>query len=146
MVKQLRMLLSEKISINIYSTNDVFCPPSSLPAVYVINTDYRERSGEHYVTFYLEEGPSATYFDSYGLPPWTCLKQFWTRLGAKSVSYSTRCLQSPLSNVCACYCIAFLYSKSNGVTLKEFVEAFTTDLDINDEAVVGFLTRLLSSV
>ncbi|XP_011858853.1 PREDICTED: uncharacterized protein LOC105556375 [Vollenhovia emeryi] len=52
-------------------------PADRLPRVWtrstaiVANTDNHDQPGRHWVAFYVDEHGTGTYFDSYGLPPWT---------------------------------------------------------------------------
>ena len=109
----------------------------------MINTGFKEGPGQHYVAFYIEKDSKVTYFDSFGLPPWTCLEKFWTNVvGATSVEASGALLQSPLSSVCGYYCLAFLYCKDRGATCEDFLNCFTPNSSINDQIVVSFVERL----
>ena len=125
----------------LYAANDFWCAPASIPCFVVINTGYLQGPGEHYIGFYIHADRSISAFDSFGLPPYSCQVEFWSRHGLGPVSYSRQLLQSPLSYMCGYWQIAFARAITKGITLEEFVSEFDpTDLDLNDLKVWANLT------
>ena len=144
LVRRLKSLKSLKnCEIYLHSTDDTWCAPTNLPALYVLNTARSRGVGEHYVAFFVHPDRSVSYFDSYGIPPFSCLKKFWKRHDMSPVISQKRLLQSPLSFVCGHYVIAFAAFVSSGVTLKGFVSGFTGDHDLNDRHVSNFVRKEL---
>ncbi len=137
-----KILGKKKPELHIYSTDDVWCPPSRLPAAYVINTGWREGSGEHYVTFYMDKNNKTYYFDSFGIKPFKCLKLFWKACNVNYVYYSKDQLQSPYSDVCGYYAIAFIKDMTKN-SFQKFLNRFSSDVNINDRYVVDFVHSLL---
>ena len=125
--------------IELFATDDYWCvPQTERPVMVVINTGFRSGDGEHYVSFYVHSDSSVTYFDSFGFPPFTCLREFWKKHGLSPVRWSSRLLQSPLSPHCAHYQIVFGTLIDLGVPFKTFLSMFSDDVQTNDKAVLGF--------
>lgn len=110
----------------------------------VVNTDPHTRSGTHWVVFYLDEdGNRIEYFDSFGLPPHLPYYQQFLKRNARRYVYNEHRLQGYNSFVCAHYCLTFLYSRANGLTMNEFVNAFSfKNTTLND----GFIYSLYKSI
>ena len=119
---ELQYLLDKSFILR--SLNGVVCAKDQLPErkpydvhAYIINTDDSDQPGEHWVAIYFK-GNTATYFDSYGLPPFEQhMKSFldnnthsWTRNNVR--------LQSGNSAMCGVYCIFALDVLARGCDLK----------------------------
>lgn len=77
--------------------------PATYPTAYIVNTDPEDRPGQHWTVWIAESPQHWTYFDSYGLSPFTTFPRF-----AENVRYDTRWLQSQYSLVCGHYCLYYL--------------------------------------
>lgn len=99
---------------------------SDLPSVikpnkaYIVNLDNEtdldgdDNEGTHWTCFQVVETPNgkteAIYFDSYGIsPPEIVKKHIKKSFGITYIPYSTKDIQSLMSNACGYYCMAFLH-------------------------------------
>jgi hypothetical protein len=73
-----------------------------------------ENSGTHWVCLYSTKYPNGNiepiYFDSYGQAPPENVKAFVKNSCNKYLPYTTKDVQSLMSEVCGWYCCAFLYA------------------------------------
>lgn len=73
-----------------------------------------ENTGTHWTCMYSTKYPNgnveAIYFDSYGQPPPEAVKTFVKKSCNKYLPYTTKDVQSLMSEVCGWYCCAFLYA------------------------------------
>ena len=95
----------------------------ALPAAFVCNTDDGDEPDEHWIALYL---------DADGRVNEHCSE--WT--------HNSKRLQSPLSNVCGQYCVAYVLLRCNGFPMKTFINIFGTDLVANDCRVFDWLKQL----
>jgi len=76
-----------------------------------------QNSGTHWVCFFVKKYPNGNidpiYFDSYGQPPPEDVKSFVKSNCNKYLPYTTKDIQSLMSNVCGWFVCAFLYSITN---------------------------------
>jgi len=65
-------------------------------------------SGSHWVAFQVNKNPNGTiekmFFDSYGKPPAVAIEKYTGK-----IPYSTKNIQSAMSEVCGWFCCAFLH-------------------------------------
>ena len=108
---------------------------TEFPGSFIANTDESTKDGQHWVAFYVVDGKNVEYFDSYGLKPKN--KHFVNYLKKfKKKSYNTKRLQGPLSTTCGQYALTFIFQRSLGISMKEFVEIFSKhDFHENDHLV-----------
>lgn len=96
----------------------------SYPCSLVVNTDPSFEKGEHWVCYYFDSNGNAEYFDSYGFPPSNCeLFKFLVDNG-NTFKCNNIQLQGLKSKVCGHYCIAYLASRSRGVSMDQFVNHY----------------------
>lgn len=132
--------------VHLHSSDDVMTPPASSGATaYVVNTDWARGPGEHYVAFYVTRG-SVRYYDSYGVPPYDLLLDWWRAWGLRRLAYSPHVLQSLDSNACAFHVCAFLKCASLGVTYDAFLDTFpaSDSLADNDRHVRQLVRHFLA--
>ena len=118
------------------------------PCSIIANTDPLHKPGEHWVALYLPpHSKSVEFFDSYGLSPATLHKDFETfcsRQGNQTI-YNNVCLQNIDSQVCAHFCLFFLYSRRFGRSIQDILLNFSPhDKYGNEEFVFNFVYRLHS--
>lgn len=125
----------------IFSFDETWPLPHSLPASYVFNTQKRHEIGVgHWISFQINKDRSVDYMDSYGTAP--MVKPFnWFKRGRFGpVRYNTKWLQSPYSTICWAYVIHFLVEKGRGLTLAEILAPFETYQWVPNDGLV--LSRL----
>lgn len=104
------------------------------PSAIVVNTDPHTRPGTHWTAIYINENREADYFDSYGRPPNITCKDFIQR-NSRVARFSTLTLQSLTSSLCGQYCVLFLYFRSRGFSMDQFLNMLTNSTAINDRLI-----------
>ena len=114
--KQIRTILQSD-----YVTKDCFEDVYSIDELptwkpgraYVINTDEKDKPGEHWVAVYNNE-----YFDSYGFPPLDVrLTKFLPKF-----TYNATQLQRVLSNACGFYCVYYILHRARGNSAENIID------------------------
>ena len=113
-----------------------------LPAAFVCNTDDGDEPGEHWIALYLATDGRGDYFCSYGLPPRHAVFRTFMNEHCSEWTHNSKRLQSPLSNVCGQYCVAFVMLRCNGFPMRTFINVFGTDLVANDCRVFDWLKQI----
>ena len=110
------------------------------PAYFVVNTDSNNEPGEHWVAMALLPEGKGEYFDSFGFPPLhEDIQNYIKGTCPNSFKYSNKTIQSPQSNFCGIYCIAFIISKNRNIKFRDYIANFTCDLKKNDHKVLELL-------
>jgi hypothetical protein len=121
--------------------------PSSLPnrpCLMVVNTEPSTRSGEHWISMYLDAN-EGEYFDSFG----QLANQTFTRYMNKHCSrwiHSERQLQSVVSRFCGHYCIFYCCYRKIGYNLNAILSWFSLDYGLNDLLVHEFVCRRMMKI
>ena len=109
----------------------------SFPLCFVSNTHPSTKPGEHWVAFFYDSPSSLEFFDSYGLNPSVYDFQI------NPTRMNQMVLQSLDSDVCAHYCIFYLYHRSRGKSLTQILKSFSAhDQAWNDNSVARFVSKL----
>ena len=133
----------KKIYHGLYSMDEDWLPPKSLPACYIINTSRNRSPGEHWVSFYLSNDGTGDYFDSYGTHP---IKRIynWMTKWVQTVRYNTKMLQGPTSRVCWAYVLYFIHMKARNIPMQFITAPFTSyDFSKNDHLALAVYGALL---
>ena len=108
----------------------------SYPSAYVINSDPKDESGEHWVAIYFDQYGRGEYFDSYGSPPNVIgLDSYMDQFSLMEWIYNRKTLQALLSTVCGHYCVYFILFRCRGVPLHAIAASFTSNFTENDRYV-----------
>ena len=86
----------------------------ALPAAFVCNT-------EHWISLYLDADGRGDYFCSYGLSSRHAAFRTFINEHCSEWTHNSKILQSPLSNVCGQYCIAYVLFRCNGFPTRTFI-------------------------
>ena len=113
-----------------------------IPHAFIINIDPDTKPGSHWVAVYFNHFGQATYFDSFGFPPYVpAIKRFISK-NCYSFKYNKWILQSFISQTCGLYCIFFIKSMCRGQLLKYFLERFNPLSQLyNDHVIRGMISR-----
>lgn len=103
---------------------------------YVINLDIAKGPGTHFVYLQLEN-LLASYFDSFGnkISNKYILKFLFIN-GYKTYKYNPLQVQNIFSDKCGFYCISAAIHTSEGMTLQNFIDLFSTDTSNNDKICI----------
>ena len=118
----------------------------ALPIAFVCNTDDGDEPGEHWIALYLSSDGLGEYFCSYGLPPRHATFRAFLNKHCSEWTHNSKRLQSPLSNVCGQYCVAYIMLRCKGSPMRTFVNAFHTDLVANDCRVFDWIKLLKKGI
>jgi len=117
------------------------------PAVYVVNTDYSYRSGQHWVSIVLRDPSYGIFFDSFGRTPERWRKEFKDFIDkhVKRYDYFNVQIQSIDSSYCGLFVLAFLYAvMCMFLTIEQFKTVFQKNVMENDAIVYSFLHGYLN--
>jgi hypothetical protein len=111
------------------------------PRCFVANTDDSGKPGRHWVAFYVPRNKELEYFDSYGKKPYDNIhfRRYIDR-NFEKISCSDERLQGDYTNTCGQYALAYLFYRSNGVSMKEYIKIFDkNDYHENDHKVTEII-------
>ena len=100
----------------------------ALQVAFVCNTDDGDEPGEHWIALYLDADGRGVYFCSYGLALRHAAFRTFMNEQCSEWTHNSNRLQSPLSNVCGQYCVAYVLFRCNGFPMRTFINIFDTDL------------------
>ena len=104
------------------------------PNGFISNTDPSDRPGQHWVAIYVDENAKAEFFDSYGIKPNKMFMDYLKKY--KSYSYNRQRLQDAFSTTCGQYSLCYLFYRTMGLYLSNFLKAFDkTDFHFNDHLI-----------
>ena len=109
---------------------------------YIVNTDPHTKPGRHWVALWTDKG-ACQLMDSYGLPLAahdTPHIQTWLRKHWTIVEANTQSLQALNSATCGHYALRFLVDRSQGKTMRQFLELFDNyDYVYNDTLIASWM-------
>lgn len=110
-----------------------------LPYSMVINYDEASAPGSHWVAIYADR-KSTHFHDSLGLTPMKI--EIPAFLDPVEYTASVKSIQHPRSTTCGHHAIAFIVSRAQGMTAREFLARFGEDKRSNDMMVRRFVEDL----
>ena len=110
--------------------------PPRRPLLLVCNTDTHDKPGEHWVALYIDR--HGEFFDSFGQPPHQIFKRYLEKY-CNSFVYSSRQLQSSISQYCGHYTVFYCLVKTLKYNLDDIVNSLTEDTNLNDTLVHNFV-------
>ena len=146
-IKELEMLANQEKALKPHFAG-VFAadtlpkqPIKARPQAYIVNTDPKHKEGQHWIGLWTENG-MCQIMDSYGLPlviykssPLESWLAKWPTLESNSIS-----LQAINSATCGHYALKYLLEKSQGKTMRQFLEQFhPLDYVYNDARIARWL-------
>ena len=128
-----------------YAANSLPRRITSFPCGFIVNTDPKEKSGQHWLAFYFVSPQEGEFFDSYGHPPQFYNHRFVSFLNENVQEWTLnhKHLQSDFTAVCGQYCIFFLLHRAQGVSMNSIVNLFSSNRERNDHWVYHFVTQLM---
>lgn len=106
------------------------------PAIFIVNTDTKDKPGEHWISIYFSNGGVCEYFDSFGMPPIVCEHIKFIKEHANKLLYNPMSIQSLDTSVCGQYCVMFACHKLKNKTFQSFLNLFDKKNSYNNDAVV----------
>ena len=94
------------------------------PSAFIINTETKDKQGEHWLAIFYNSNGSVDFFDSFGLgPTFYGLDDFLIKTSNKC-TFNTVALQSLNSDFCGYYCVLFILFKCKKKKFFKFFETF----------------------
>lgn len=139
---------TKKLFNGVYPSNLLPKKKLKRPCLLVANTDPSFMPGRHWIAFYLPKGKNekGELFDSFSSKP--IQPAFVKFLERNCASYITcdRQVQSNFSTVCGNYSVMYLYYRSMGKSLKQFMNMFTyKNRECNDDKVMKLYHKYINS-
>jgi hypothetical protein len=100
------------------------------PSCFILNTEPRTKSGQHWLAFYFDENKNSYFFDSYGNDPSFYKVEDYLKTNSIKIFYNKKKIQGLLP-YCGFYCIFFLLFIVRG-KLNDFYKPFSEILILND--------------
>lgn len=122
--------IKPQLESNVYAANRLPITVSE-PSYIISNLDPDTKPGSHWIAIYLGYDGIGEYFDSYGRKPTTYHLNFIKRNSRRWFFNSNR-IQNDFTSVCGEYCLLYLYFKSKGKTMNDFVNCFSKNTLCND--------------
>lgn len=110
--------VTKKDFLGTFSSDNIEMP-TRFPASMVVNLDESSQPGSHWVAVYVKSPTEVMHFDSYAQDPEGNIKEFLKHF--ENVTINPFVVQSVLSNVCAAYCIYFIFKMSKGMTYPQLL-------------------------
>lgn len=121
------------------------CLPKKLkkPAFIIANTEGRHSPGQHWIGIYCPKNGKGQFFDSFGQAPTN--KHFLKFLenNCTSFSYNKKRLKGDFSTTCGQWCCVYMYYKCMGKSLRQFLQMFGKNFEMNDNKVLHLYHKYL---
>jgi hypothetical protein len=135
--------ISSKTFLGVFARDEI---PKFInyPACFVMNTENRNKPGQHWLALHYDKKGRCYFFDSYGNQPKHHNLQNYIEKTSKSWTYNKRRLQG-FSEYCGFYCLLFLLFKTRDQP-QQYFKKFTLDYIKNDKLIeneIKIRTKLL---
>lgn len=120
--------------------------PSSVkkPAFIIANTDPANKPGVHWVAFHIPTKGHAEFFDSFGQRPTNRYFTKFLEKNSQKYIFNNQRLQGDFSSTCGNYCCLYLYYRSIGKSMKQFVNTFShLNFNVNDVKVISLFKKYI---
>jgi hypothetical protein len=106
----------------------------------IFNLSKHNEKGTHFVAIFASKD-ALFYFDPFGKKiSNSYVKKFIDRIiRTRQLKQNKKCIQSKTSIFCGFYCLSFLLSQKIGVSIKNYLSIFDSDLNKNDEITIDFI-------
>ena len=139
----LKNKFSRKVFCGVIPLDHVPLKKINRVCAFVVNTHESYKSGEHWFCIFVPKLGPIEYFDSFGLPPHHEIIYKFFRLNNRNFIYNRIKLQDDKSINCGKFSLFYIYYRSKGYSLKQYISLFNTDnLLYNDK----ILNKLYDSI
>jgi hypothetical protein len=107
----------------------------------IFNTEKHTQKGSHFIAIFADKY-DFHYFDSYGEDcSNTDIKKFIIKnLKRREYSYNKKCIQDDKSLFCGFFCLSFILHRNKNISIKKYLENFSSNLLSNNNKVVKMIT------
>lgn len=117
---------------------------SKLPCSFVLNTQNRDKPGEHWLAFFYDNQGKAEFFDPVAISPnYYNLDKYLNTTSKAKWNYNKTRVQSFFSKTCGHFCVFYIYFKSLNYNLNDIILMFSNNLEKNDILVKNFIKYIL---
>lgn len=111
-----------------------------LPGIYIVNTDPREETGEHWTLFFISSNREITYFDSLGTVPLHA--EMYDFIGeADHFFFNKKRLQAANTTTCGLYCIYVGARLACGHAMSDITAKFSSKYLLANDRLIPVLVR-----
>ena len=144
-------LLKRSLFLGVFACDQLPKLPIKVkPAALVINTDPSYRSGQHWLSVYIDKYGVGSFFDSFGNPPtyahFSESINVFLKRNCTTIQHSARQVQDVCTAVCGQHCVFFLYHMDTGQDYDKVMRKYTYNLSKNDVMVCKFVKKIRPSV
>ena len=105
------------------------------PSIYIVNSDPSSEPGKHWYAVYFNR--INEHFDSAGFYPNSTLESHLIAYGPRFM-YNDKRVQAHHSDTCGLFCLFYCYFRCRGVSFKQIMDMFSSNLALNEEIVKYF--------
>jgi hypothetical protein len=110
---------------------------------FIVNTHKSNQPGEHWFSIYVPKYGPVEYFDSYGLKPFNKEVNDFIKANGSHYVYNEKEIQGLNSISCGKFSILFIYFRTRGYTLKQYLKFFTSNKLYNDIFINKLYNKLI---
>ena len=111
------------------------------PCSLVVNTDVSSKPGEHWVSMFIPKRGALEYFDSFGREPHIKQHIEFIENNCNEYRFNAASLQSRESSLCGHYCLMYIFHRSIGKSMKNFVDKFPNSNHYSNDAKLMLMFR-----
>jgi hypothetical protein len=123
-----KLIRSDKISSSNFLgvfARDELPTPTNYPCCFILNTDERDKPGEHWLAIYFNESKQAEFFDPAGqLVEDYNLENYLNKFSIGQIRQNKQRIQDYFSNYCGHYCVFFIYFRSRNYDYNTILNMF----------------------
>jgi hypothetical protein len=110
---------------------------------FIVNTETSREYGEHWFAIFSPLNGPVEYFDSYGIKPTNIeIYQFIRKNGGKYI-YNTKKIQGNNSISCGQFSILYIYFRSRGYTMSDYIKFYTSNKTYNDILIKKIYNKMI---
>ena len=113
---------------------------------FIVNTDKSTEVGQHWFSIYVPRSGPIEYFDSYGLKPQNEEIYDFIRANGSKYIYNTTAIQGNSSISCGKFSILFLYFRTRGYKMKDYLKFFTSNKKLNDVFINNLYNKIVNKI
>ena len=106
---------------------DKLPPPFMVPQSFVVNEDFSDEPGTHWVAIFIRSKNEVNYFDSLGRAPTMAIAEYLNMFPI--INQNKKTYQSINSTVCGLYTMYFIYMSTLGYTLRQIETILSKQAD-----------------
>ena len=102
---------------------------------FIVNTDYSNGKGKHWVAIFVPNNGIIEYFDPFGMKPVNKEVYDFIKLNSSDYIYNKKGIQHLSSIKCGLFCLFFIMTRSRGIQMKKSSNFFNEISYLNDDLI-----------